>query len=68
MEQDKQAKEKALAKSTVLVDKAILKRAKILALQTDTTVKALVEQAIIEKIERERDTYLPERRPTNTNK
>ncbi len=56
MEQDKQATEKAkaLAKSTVLVDKGVLKRAKILALQTDTTVKALVEQAIIEKIEREK--------------
>lgn len=55
-QQDKQAieKAKALQKTTVLLDKSVVKEAKLLALQTDTTVKALVEAAIIEKIERER--------------
>jgi predicted transcriptional regulator len=53
-EQKAIAKAKALSKTTVLIDKGLLKELKILALQTDTTVKALVEQAIIEKVNRDR--------------
>ena len=55
-QQDKQAieKAKALAKTTVLIDKAVVKEAKLLALQTDQTVKQIVEDAIREKVQRER--------------
>jgi len=52
MEQDKKAK--ALAKTTVLIDKAVVKEAKLLALETDQTVKQIVEDAIREKVRREK--------------
>jgi len=56
MEQDKEAiaKAKALAKTTVLIDKAVVKEAKLLALETDQTVKQIVEDAIREKVRREK--------------